>query len=172
MTHPLPISQVFLRGSATYSGAAAGIYVLKTGNLATNPDLHNGEFVADVNLTAYFGDDATDAKDADQWKITGNIDDFESATNSSHDLSNWDLKLNADFGSRAVSTGNIPNDSKTWELNKATAMGGGNPGTWAAIFYGDTTSTDDENYPEAVVGEFKGHFTTGSVAGAFGAEKD
>ena len=179
-----------LRGKATYSGGAAGVYVLKTGNLADNPDLHDGEFVADVELTAQFGNSDNTIAAADQWKIEGNIDDFRSSTNTAHNLSGWNLGLSADFGTRNASDADTAQNTVP-DANLTTAgfmavKGSTNPvtnalraGTLAASFYGNAgaaTTTGDapnaDDHPEAVVGEFDGHFVNGHVVGAFGAVKD
>ena len=168
-----------LRGSASYSGGAGGVYVLKTGDLqSTNPDLHQGEFVADVALKAQFGDSTGTMSDAAQWKITGTIDDFQSSTNTNHNLSAWSLGLSADLGERNPSTADTnPNlvNSPSFTLDKAITNGPSKAGSWIAQFYGNAgagTTDNDDNYPEAVVGEFDGHFVNGHVVGAFGAEKD
>ena len=176
-----------LKGKATYSGGAAGVYVLKTGNLADNPDLHDGEFVADVELTAQFGNGNGTIAPADQWKIEGNIDRFRSS-NTAHDLSGWDLELSADLGTRNPATGTDPNQvpsnstaipSNYFTSIKETTNGVTNalrPGTLAVAFYGNagagTAANAADDHPEAVVGEFDGHFINGHVVGAFGAVKD
>lgn len=166
-----------LLGSASYSGGAAGVYVYKKGELPDNPDLYDGEFVADVALTAQFGDNRQGRIAlADQWKITGTINGFKSVTSSTdHDLSGWELGLEADFGARAAATGVIATPNLT--LTNAETEGGSTEGTWIAAFYGalpvagaGTAAAD--NTIEAIVGEFDGHFIDGHVVGAFGAEID
>ena len=170
----LDASPADLRGSATYSGGAAGVYVLKTGSSLS--DLHNGEFVADVALKAQFGDNSNMVAGADRWKITGNINGFR-PTKGTHDLSGWDLKLSADFGPRTADTNTV--EAPVWLLDNAVTKGGGADGSWQASFHGNagsSTTTGDaptaDNYPKAIVGEFNGHFLNGHVVGAFGAEKD
>ena len=152
-------------GSATYTGGAAGVYVLKIDPSAENPDLYDGEFVADVELKAQFD---TPSRLEDEWKITGTIDNFRSATSTDHKLSGWDLDLSADFGARNAATKEI--SAPDLGLQSATTEGGGKSGTWAAAFYG--TNTSQALDIEAVVGEFDGHFVDGHVVGAFGATKD
>ena len=167
-----------LLGSASYSGGAAGVYVYKKGELQSdNPDLYDGEFVADVALTAQFGDNRQGRiAPADQWKITGTINGFKSVTSSTdHDLSGWELGLEADFGARAAATGVIAAPNLT--LTEAETEGGSTEGTWVAAFYGALpvagAGTDAaDNTIEAIVGEFDGHFIDGHVVGAFGAEID
>ena len=180
-----------LLGSASYSGGAAGVYVLETGQLS-DPDLHNGEFVADVTLTAQFGDSTGTVAHAKQWHINGNIDNFRSVTTSSateHNLSAWDLALSADFGPRDTNTNEVTPPT-SWGLTRPITRGGDVNGSWQASFHGnagtdtDTTTSDGaggtlsaaaaaaDDHPAAIVGEFNGHFSNGHVVGAFGVEKD
>ena len=159
-----------LRGSASYSGGAAGVYVLKEGDPSNNPDLYNGEFIAGVDLKAQFGDDTGDIGYGKQWKITGSIDNFRSST-PDHDLSGWELTLEADLGDDRGTTDRGKVDTPSLSLTKPMTMGGGNTGTWNASFFGNVDADGDaEDYPEAIVGEFNGHFANGHVVGAFGAE--
>ena len=52
------------------------------------------------------------------------------------------------------------------------AHGGGATGSYSATFHGDVMATDGTvPQPSAVVGEFNAHFSNGSVAGGFGANK-
>ena len=186
-----------LLGSATYTGGAAGIYVLKTGDLRYNPDLHNGEFVAGVNLTAQFKDLSGNVSAKDQFKITGTINNFRSITNSEdHDLSNWTLDLESHFGERDALTGvaDIEADDPFGHHNATTKGSSTGTGTWTAVYLGnsgaDTTTSDgaaaalgldsgiigiqpeSDDHFEAIVGEFKGDFVDGHVVGSFAAEKD
>ena len=57
-----------LRGSATYTGGATGMYV---------DGMHSGLFTAEATLTATFDKDSTGVDvDADDYKISGRIDNF------------------------------------------------------------------------------------------------
>ncbi len=164
----------FLTGSASYSGGAAGVYVLKEGDLTDNPDLYNGEFVAGVELKAQFDDDTGNIALSDQWKITGTIDGFRSHTNSSHNLSGWELSLEADLGADrgALEPGKMENPSLS-ALSNAVTRGGGATGSWNASFFGDGDGDGDaDDHPDAIAGQFNGHFVNGHVVGAFGAEQD
>ena len=159
-------------GSATYSGGAGGVYVLKTGNLLDNPDLHHGEFVADVALKAQYGRGNANLRPSDEWKITGNINDFRSSTNDTHDqhLSAWDLALSADFGSRGAD--NAVNPENGVVLEDYETQGGGGTGSWIGAFYGTKATLAEPKDIEAIVGEFNGHFVNGHVVGAFAATVD
>ena len=162
-----------LLGSASYAGGAAGVYVLKEGDLTDNPDLYDGEFVAGVNLKAQFGEfDARDIPFKDQWKIMGTIDNFRSSTDTSHDLNlgKWQLTLEADLGERE-SNKQVSIVSLS-SLSNPVTMGGGTNGTWNAKFFGSNGNNDATDHPEAIAGEFNGHFINGHVVGAFGAEKE
>ena len=139
-----------LRGKATYSGDAAGIYVFKTGQVdGSDLALYNGEFTAKANLTAQFGSMVKDGQSGyvdkgSQFKIHGTISNFN-ATGVSYgsmpDLSGWSLSLNStDIGLRG--TDGIPDyDSNTATPTpnafpvsvSGTTTGGGK---WKGQFYG------------------------------------
>ena len=181
-----------LRGSSTYTGNALGIYFARTGT-NDKPALHNGEFVADVNLTAQFGDTTGKLAARDQWRLTGNVKGFRSTNNNAHDavIGQWDLKLQADIGEFDASSGTGRRNLVTGVMNpgsiqeivthSAITNGGGSKiGTWLADFNhpgqaGGTdgvAATSPEAHPQSIIGEFNGFFTNGSVVGAFGATKD
>ena len=133
-----------LRGAATYSGNAAGIYVLKTGTVG-DEDIYNGEFTATAKLTAQFGELKTGTIAAiDQYRIHGIISGFR-PTQGSHDLSGWSLSLNkADLGnptgdpaSRRANT-QLPNYNGFAGLQSftGTTSGDGANGQWHGKFYG------------------------------------
>ena len=189
---PRPATETIhqVTGTATYSGAAAGIYVLKTGD-TNDPDYHNGEFTASANLTAHFGQSATSASVApkDLFTIRGSISNF-SPTEGSHDLSGWELELkSADLlkaagrgaddtpittGGSAIAADSFIGLATDTTVADRTFKGATNGGEWQGSFYGNASAvaaaTDD--YPEAVVGEFNGQFSNGNAVGVFGAEKD
>ena len=59
------------------------------------------------------------------------------------------------------------------------AQGGGNDGSFNGTFYGavtaddaGTTNVNESVFPSGVAGEFNANFSNGTVAGAFGAERD
>lgn len=164
-----------LRGSASYSGGAVGVYVLKENITNVNPDLYNGEFVAGVDLKAQFEDSDNKVAESEEWKITGTIDNFRSVTESSHNLRGWELKLEADLGTNRGSANPGEIDSGNVSISALTnpvTKGGANDGTWSASFFGSNGDNDADDHPEAIAGEFNGHFVNGHVVGAFGAEKE
>lgn len=156
-------------GDVRFSGGAAGIYVLRENDTLTG----QGEFTANVGLTAQFGDDTGRVPNAEQWRITGNINEFSSVTDDTHNLGGWNLGLSADFGNRDPETNTIAADARTYRLQDAKTKGSGPDGNWQAAFSGTATAVEATTIDvQAVVGEFDGHFTNGSVVGAFGATRD
>ena len=168
-----------VRGKATYSGAASGIYVKKSDfNADGDPSvIEDGNFIAGVDLTAQFGTTGTDnaGKVAanDEWSISGKISNF---MDGSENLG-WTLMLEkADLGSGARSSGVLPTPGASFSGETKGSAGSGE-GAWSGQMWGDadaggTPSGNDRSQPTGVTGEFNGHFTNGHVAGAFGAEKD
>ena len=145
-----------LRGRATYSGNAAGIYVFKTGTVG-DEDLSNGEFTAKANLTAQFGELRSGTVAAkDQYIIKGTISDFK-PMEGSHDLSRWSLTLNeADLGAPGDSStsrrtsANQPLYSSNAGLQSftgTTSGGGGGAGAWQGNFYGGAGTGLDNGQP-------------------------
>ena len=171
-----------LRGSATYSGDAAGLYVRKSGfDSAGDPaNVSNGTFVADVDLTAHFGNDDGKVAAATQWSISGKVSKF---MDGSRDLG-WTLMLDkADLGSRDVGTGVVVGTpSRDIADETTTGSAGARQGNWSASMHGNANPGNDDgtgngpdasnDYPSSIAGEFNGHFTNGHVAGAFGATID
>ena len=166
-------------GKATYSGGATGVYVhAVTNSDGTRASATSGHFTADASLTAYFGQTVndtttTDADEAGQIaptnlnSISGTIDDFAL---SGHDTGpGWSVSLEK---------ASITSDPTDAPHASGVAKGGGADGSYFATFHGatpDTESTGDGNNqvaPGTVVGEFNASFSNGSVAGAFGADKD
>ena len=166
-----------LEGKATYSGAAAGLYVRKTGPSDSVVVTH-GEFVADAALTAQFGTGDGTVALADTFSVTGTVSGFMPSTGDD-DLSDWTLMLSkANLASARGNDGTptVANADFAGFTGKTSGGTGTMAGDWAGTFVGgapadtDTDTTDD--YPTAAFGVFNGHFSNGHVAGAFGAEKD
>ena len=147
-----------LTGSADYVGLAGGYYAMGTES--------SGEFTAEAMLTANFESN----------QVSGSIDDFQSVTNDD-DISAWKLDLAAaDFADNTFGnafTGNTLGYIKGDENNKVRGQ------KWAAGFHGKANpggSTElvpdmTNDYPEAVIGTFKGSFpNNGQVVGGFGTE--
>lgn len=146
-------------GSAKYSGGATGVYVHSvTTPEGTEASATSGHFLADVELTATFGqvndDDGTGTIAPNLLNtLTGIINSFRL---SGHDEGpGWSVVLEGDI---------TPSDGTAFGM----AKGGMGDGSFSATFHGDT-GTDDTEKPSSVVGEFNSGFSNGSVAGAFGA---
>ena len=173
-----------LRGSATYSGGATGIYV---------DGLDSGLFTARAMLTADFdkASDGTDQNTVD-YMISGRIDNFRGtdgvylgddtqADPNDPDAggeNDWVVELNAsDFGT--TSDGVI-------EATNTTGSADGVPwaGRWNGQLFGPTSNTDGALAPSGVAGRFWAETADAdptvdgdglpvtAVIGAFGADKD
>ncbi|MXY14807.1 MAG: hypothetical protein F4Y53_03875 [Proteobacteria bacterium] len=154
-----------VRGTATYSGGATGVYVHSITNPnGTEASATSGHFTADVALTATFGQTtADDTGGADQIPpallntLSGTINNFML---SGHDTGpGWSVSLEQG-----------PIDTGAGTATGVT-KGGGADGAYSATFHG-STGTDTTTQPSSVVGEFGALFSNGSVAGGFGARKD
>ena len=102
----------------------------------------------------------------------GTIDGFRSSTDASHNLGGWELTLEADLGTRVEGKVGLPSLSA---LSNAVTRGGGATGSWNASFFGDGGDGNGDpadDHPDAIAGQFDGHFVNGHVVGAFGTEKD
>ena len=178
-----------LRGSATYSGVAAGKYALAH----TASDTHEGgHFTADAMLTADFDVDSDGAGDNDRnaIELSGTINNFMLADESRDD---WTVSLTADSNNADDSPGlqplaNLGGDTggalhaETTATTLATQWSTGGAqdgqGTWTVMFYGGDTG----EAPTAATGTFNAHIgttmggtDTGAVArmqGAFGVNMD
>ena len=158
-----------IRGTATYSGGATGVYVNSVLNPnGTEASATSGHFTADAELTAHFNqteDDAdTPANEAGLIapallnSISGTIDNFML---SGHDQGpGWSVTLE-----QGAIDGTDPAAHAT-----GTTKGGGADGNYEATFHGG--GGDDNDQPTSVVGEFNAFFSNGSVAGGFGARKN
>ena len=151
-----------LEGEASYTGAATGLYVIRT--ITLDGEVQNrtgGQFTADAMLTAYFGGD--DVAVSRHYTIVGTIADFLDRDGRGIDPS-WSVELKAaPFGTQQGAM-----------LERKTV---GDPdadtGTWSSRFFGDTATPGNQStLPSAVAGTFDAQFTNGAVIGSFGAEKD
>ena len=152
-----------LTGSAKYAGKAAGMYGRKTLDAEGNAlSATSGEFTADANLTAYFGQ-VNNANNVGTIAgnllntIRGTINNFQDGAENL----NWTLALDA-----------IDIESSFPAFEGGTTTGStAIEGDWAGSFYGNPPATDSKDYPTGVAGEFTGHFVNGHVIGAFGAKR-
>ena len=151
--------------SATYEGAAVGVYAQKTafspqtGALLTG---HVGSFTADVVLNANFGQSTSVAVD-DQNAISGTISNFMDGE--------FELGWTATLKTKKFTAG-------TGETSGGEDAA---PGSWTASLFGSSASDFDHDdnagtdaiarVPSGVAGEFIVHFENGHAAGAYGAEK-
>ena len=148
-------------GTAKYAGPASGTYMKKTFDGDGNPTpIASGQFTADSELTAYFGQLNDDAEEG---TIAGNL-------------------LNSISGSVKFfknSAGDMINPGWTVELNKTDIESGGDftgtttgMGAYSGQFYGpDMNAANEQLMPSAAAGTFDGHFSNGHVLGAFAARK-
>lgn len=156
-TDPGTVGIADLRGTATYTGGAAGKYALHSTTGGTNDA---GHFTADVELTAEFGEDHT---------ISGTIDNFTDGDGESKD---WSVALNestiADAGAIAgdpETAGNTDAQMTVWTI-------GGNAADAAGQWSGDLREQGDDGVPAIATGTFYSTFgRDGKMVGAFGANK-
>ena len=155
-------AQTTLTGSAKYAGPASGMYMKKTFDGNGNPTpIASGQFTADSELTAYFGqvnDDADKGTIANNLlnSISGSVTDFR---NSTGDMINpgWTVELNK---------GDIDDTDGSF-MGTTTGMGAYN-----GQFYGpDMNAANEQLMPSSAAGTFDGHFSNGHVLGAFAARK-
>ena len=136
--------------TATYSGKAAGRSVHKTLDVDGGvDDIQSGRFMADVELTAYFGGKPM---------LGGTVDGFMSPDNPGAVDSSWMVTLEK----MAVVDGGVDGG-----VTKAT----GQAGKWEASSYGDGDGDSDMLRPIGIYGGFTADFTDGHVAGAFATRK-
>ncbi len=161
-----PISAVqSLEGQASYSGAATGLYVIRTFTLDGEIQSRaGGQFTADATLTAYFGGD--DVAVNKHYSIVGTIEDFGDQRGSPID--SWSVNL------QAALFGNQPGANLTGAngnvFSGTTEGDQGMAGAWSGRFFGPVDIPP--TFPSAVAGTFDAQFTNGAVLGSFGAEKE
>ena len=145
---------VAMTGSAKYTGAAAGLYVVKDVSGGQVTSATHGEFTANATLTAnFFGAN-------DPGEISGMINGFKNAAGEL--MAGWSVMLNpaALTDASASFTGKT-----TGSLGGGTGMG-----SWQGMFHG-TDGAATNARPSHVTGRFDAHFPGAHVAGAFGAKK-
>ena len=159
-------------GTATYTGRAAGKYVVQeiddTGVTGGNA----GMFTAAATLNASFGAAAN--------SISGSISGFAS-DNADVDVSGWSVTLHRKaLGALAGNTAfaNFPvrsqPDPTRPGYNGVTATMGDQTahGDWTGQFFGDANAGNTRNaYPLGVGGTFQADNESVNIAGAFGARR-
>ena len=142
--------------SATYRGAAAGVYasVDVAGGQVTAAT--EGEFTAEATLTAHFFGTLDDGE------ISGEIDSFRNM--SGEPMDGWRVTLSRVelTDGRAAFAG---------QTEATLGVGTSGDGSWEGQFHGAGGSADDPR-PGHVTGRFDAHFLGTRVAGAFGASKE
>ena len=153
-----------LVGTATYKGAAAGMYVTKdvTAGLVTGATA--GGFTASATLHANFGDGTATGN------IDGSIHDFMNAEGEA--MAGWGVTLrNSILGTTSTFSG---------DTMGTTGPGTTGTGNWTGTFYGplgvDPGNTPDVDevqttLPTDVAGRFDAHLPGAHIAGAYGASK-
>lgn len=140
-----------LMGTATYSGTAAGKYVLTSSTGGTNGA---GHFTADTMLEANFNDDT----------ITGTIDNFLGADGMSRELKTSAIETTGGITGTTddAATGN---QMTAWSIGGAAAAGG----EWNGTLHDNS----DDGVPSVATGTFHSLYdTAGRMVGAFGANDD
>ena len=148
-----------LRGSATYSGGAAGKYALHSTTGGTNDA---GHFTARATLDADF--------DAD--RITGTIDQFIGGDGESRD---WSVELKKS----AIGDGGLIRGATDTAVDAADAGAmtvwtiGGTAGDASGYWSGALRNNGKDDVPQVATGTFHAeHGRDGTMVGAFGATKD
>ena len=138
-----------LRGTATYTGGAAGKYALSSSTGGTNDA---GHFTADARLEANFNDDT----------ITGAIDNFMGADGEARD---WSVELKrAAISDTGTITRADANDT-VWSI-------GGTASSASGEWVGGVVDNGDDGVPKVAVGWFYSEYgTAGKMVGAFGANR-
>ena len=145
-----------MAGTATYRGAAVGVYVTMDVSGGQVTRATSGEFTARATLEAHF----FGARDAGE--VTGTIDSFRSGNGVP--MRGWGVELkaagltlgDASFAGETVGT-----------LGPATR----GEGSWEGRFHGTDGAAGSDARPGHVTGRFDAHFPGAHLAGAFGASK-
>ena len=155
-----------LRGTATYTGGAAGKYSLRGDTGGTNDA---GHFTADVTLEATF---------AAVHSISGTVNNFKVGDDG--DARNWSVALGKSIvaGGGAITgglnadgtadTNNTGNQMTTWTI-------GGTAGAAAGEWSGNLHEEGDDGVPAIATGTFSSTYgqngNDGRMVGAFGANE-
>ena len=167
-----PAPGTLATGTATYTGRAAGKFVVQD---VENEGVTGGEagmFVAAATLNATFGE-AANAN-----TISGSISGFQS-DNANVDVSDWSVTLHRKtLADKAALANEFPAISETnparATYNGTTATLGDQTlyGDWTGQYFGDARPGNDRDaYPLGVGGTFQADNDAASIAGAFGARR-
>lgn len=143
-----------LKGTATYSGGAAGKYALHSSTGGTNDA---GHFIASAMLQADFGDDM----------ITGTIDNFVGADGESR---NWSVELmETDINPAGIIDGQDTGNAEVGTAWTIDGTAGATGGQWR----GHLRANGADGVPSIGIGTFYSTFgQDGKMVGAFGVNKD
>jgi hypothetical protein len=169
----IQISATDLMGKATFSGDATGKYMAKKltpyGQIA---DAVSGQFIADVEMTAVFGD-VQDELLGDQNKVWGTVDNFRdpveadsAALMSRMAADGTDASWSVDLNRANISSTGLDDHAGDDSFFGGTTTG---DGSWTAQFFG---GEDKTKMPGHVAGTFDAHFSNGHVVGGFAAENN
>ncbi|MYA97900.1 MAG: hypothetical protein F4X91_16010 [Nitrospinae bacterium] len=146
-----------LRGTAIYTGGAAGKYALHSTTGGMNDA---GHFTADVSLTATFAEDHT---------IEGTVSNFVGGDGEARD---WSVALNSSTVADAGAIAGDPEDSTDTGPQMTVWTIGGNAADAAGQWSGDLREEGDDGVPGIATGTFYAEFgRDGKMVGAFGANK-
>ena len=153
---PNALAIAALRGTATYTGGAAGKYALSSSTGGTNDA---GHFTADVELNATF---------AATHMISGSIDNFTGADGMPRD---WSVGLNSSIVSAAGAIAGDPDDNTDTDPQMTVWTMGGTVGDAAGQWDGNLQEADeDSGVPMVASGTFYSVFgSEAKMVGAFGA---
>ena len=165
-----PAPGTLATGTATYSGRAAGKFVVQEVGDEGVTGGEAGMFAAAATLNARFGEAAN--------SISGSISGFTS-DNANVDVSGWSVTLHRKtLGAKANLANAFPAISET---NPARATYDGTTATlgdqtlhgdWTGQYFGDANTGNARNaYPLGVGGTFQADNEAASIAGAFGARR-
>ena len=168
--YPTYVDVGMLEGSATYAGAATGLYVRRWTD-ANNDVLRRrtGQFTAVVALSANFG--GMDIAMAQHHSISGTISNFMDGNREID--SSWSLQLGrANFASDG--SGYTIFAGTTQDVDGNGMTGTADEGDWSGRLLGEVDTlapSDPKSHPSGVAGRFDGHFNNGDVIGAYGAKR-
>ena len=149
-----------LRGTARYTGGAAGKYALRGDTGGTNDA---GHFTADVTLDATFGADHM---------ISGTVSNFTGGDGMSRD---WTVGLNASVISDTGAIAGDPEDSTDTDPQMTVWTIDGTAGDADGSWSGTLREQGDDGVPGIVTGTFHATYghggNDGRMVGAFGANE-
>ncbi|MDE0343051.1 MAG: hypothetical protein OXK82_07780 [Deltaproteobacteria bacterium] len=146
-----------LRGTATYTGGAAGKYALRSLTGGTNDA---GHFTADVELTATFAADH---------EIEGTINNFVGADGEARD---WSVALNKSVIADGGAIAGDPDDATDTGAQMTQWTMGGTAADASGEWSGDLREQGDDGVPGIATGTFYSEFgLDGKMVGAFGANE-